>query len=145
MFRAVLVKSGRVAVTDVVPGHQVAVVAKVIDHFGFAALSILSFVLFMDKYLPERPNYFYIFFAVYSLIVAYLMISNVKYRTVKNINSKHSLLALFILASIIGSSILFPKEAIPAITIFYLISPILFAIFSKKKKRETETDEVVDK
>ncbi len=98
-----------------------------------AALSIISFVLFMDKYIPTRPNFFYVIFAVFSLIIAYLMISNIKFRTVKNIDSKHSLIALFILASIISSAILFPKEAIPAITLSYLLSPIFFVIFSKKK------------
>jgi CDP-diacylglycerol--serine O-phosphatidyltransferase len=107
-----------------------------------AALAILSIVLFSEKYLSTKPNYFHVFFAVYSLIVAYLMISNVKYRTVKKINSKHSLLALFILASIIASAILFPNEAIPTITSLYLISPVLFAIFSKRS--ENVSDELED-
>jgi len=107
-----------------------------------AALAILSVVLFSEKYLPSsKPVYFYLIFALYSLIVAYLMISNVKYRTVKKINAKHSLIALFILASIIASAILFPKEAIPAITLFYLTSPILYAIFSKKKDSDDNTVE----
>ncbi len=107
-----------------------------------AALSILSFVLFTDEYIKTKPNYFFIIFAIYSLIIAYLMISNVKYRTVKKINSKHSLVALFILASIIGSAIIFPKVTIPAMTFLYLTSPILFAIFSKKniKKEDVELE-----
>ena len=109
-----------------------------------AALSILSVVIFMDKYIPNRPDLFYPIFALYSLIVSYLMISTVKYRTLKKIDAKHSHKALFIIASIIAMAILFPKETIPLITSLYLISPALFAIFSKKKKgdSDTESDEI---
>lgn len=106
-----------------------------------AALTICSVVLIFKDPLTDKLNI--IGFAVYVIIIAFLMISNVKYRTVKKIKSKHALIVLFLLAIVVALFINFPSYTIPAISFLYLISPIFFHIGRKfKKEKETVTVDV---
>ncbi len=103
-----------------------------------AALAIISIVLIIEDPLTDEKQA--LFFAVYVIIVAFLMISNIKYRTLKRINPKYSLLTLFILAAIIALSIKYPSYTIPLLTFMYVISPLIFFVskrFKKSKKKET--------
>ena len=98
------------------------------------ALSICSTVLLIEKPLVNQPEI--IAFSIYVILIAFLMISSIKYRTMKKIKSKNNLLILLFLAVIIAFVINFPKYAIPVITFLYLISPIFFYIFYKIKKNK---------
>jgi len=108
-----------------------------------AALSVLSVRLLF----PVQPGNQWetIAFAVYCILIAIMMISNVKYRTMKRINPRHSLPVLFILAFIVALTILYPKTTIPLITSLYLVSPLFFWISGKFRKNaklpETESSE----
>ncbi len=103
-----------------------------------AALSVLSVRLLF----PVQPGNQWetIFFAAYCILIAVLMISNVKYRTMKRINPRHSLPVLFILAIIVALTILYPTTTIPSITGLYLISPLIFVISGKFKKNVKQPD-----
>ncbi|MCP4152531.1 MAG: CDP-diacylglycerol--serine O-phosphatidyltransferase [bacterium] len=96
------------------------------------ALSIASLVLIIQKPLVETLHIFA--FSLYVILVAFLMISTVKYRTMKRIKSKNNLLILFFLAIIIASGIIFPNYTIPTVSLAYLISPIFFYSWEKIRK-----------
>lgn len=97
-----------------------------------AALSIASVVLIRQEKLVEKHDV--LLFSVYVVLVAILMISNVKYRTMKRINSKYNLLILLLLALLIALLINFPNYTIPAVTFIYLLSPLFFFVVEKFKK-----------
>lgn len=97
-----------------------------------AALSILSVVLICKEPIQEQS--YLILFSLYIILIAFLMVSNVRYRTMKKINSKHNLLILFIVAILVALAIMYPSYTIPILTFIYIISPIFFYI-SKKLKR----------
>lgn len=97
-----------------------------------SALSICSVVLIFKDPLNDKLNI--IGFAVYVILISYLMISNVKYRTMKKIKSKYGLIILFFLAIIVAFLINFPVYTIPVVTFFYVVSPLYFYIGSKIKK-----------
>jgi CDP-diacylglycerol--serine O-phosphatidyltransferase len=97
-----------------------------------AALSICSVVLLFKDPLINKLNI--IGFAIYVILIALLMISNIKYRTLKKIRPKSSLPILFFLAIIIAFLINFPSHTIPLVTFLYLISPLFFYIARKIKK-----------
>jgi len=98
------------------------------------ALSICSFILIVKE--PLKTSTEILVFSAYVLIISFLMISNVKYRTMKRIDSKHNLLILFLLAIVVASVINFPTYALPAITFIYLSSPLYFYILAGRKKRK---------
>ena len=98
------------------------------------ALSICSVVLIFREPLKDKLNI--IGFAVFVILIAFLMISNVKYRTLKKISSRHNLIILFILAIGVALAIMFPSFTIPAATFFYIISPLYFYFIKKIKKRK---------
>lgn len=98
------------------------------------ALAIGSMVLLRER-LVEK--YDIILFSIYAVLVAFLMISNIKYRTMKRLNSKNNLVVLFSLATGIALMISFPHYTIPAMSFLYLISPIFFSLFDKLKGKET--------
>ena len=106
-----------------------------------AALSICSVVLlFKDPLVDKIDTYG---FALYIILISFLMISNVKYRTVKKIKSKYALIILFFLAIIVAFFVNFPSYTIPAVSFLYLISPLFFYIGGKLKKgKENITFEV---
>ena len=81
------------------------------------------------------------YFAGFVVIISVLMISNVKYRTIKKIKSKHSLLLLFFIGVIISLAINYKFIMIPALAALYLISPLIVYIFSKFKRKTTESPE----
>jgi CDP-diacylglycerol--serine O-phosphatidyltransferase len=107
------------------------------------ALSIGSVVLLFENPLVEK--YDITLFAIFVILVSILMISNIKYRTMKRLSSKNNLVILFSLGVIIALLINFPTYTIPSISLLYLTSPIFFFCIDKFKKKkppvviETET------
>jgi CDP-diacylglycerol--serine O-phosphatidyltransferase len=102
-----------------------------------AALSMGSMVLLREKL---TGTYDVILFSVYAILVAFLMISNIKYRTMKRINSKNNLVVLFSLAIAIALLINFPYYTIPMVSFLYLISPIFSSFLDKlSAKQASET------
>ena len=73
-------------------------------------------------------------FSLYVILISLLMISNIKYRTIKKIVLKNSLKTLFLLALIVGCLIIFPDTTIPILTFSYMLSPLFFFLFSRKPK-----------
>lgn len=98
------------------------------------ALAIGSMVLLREKLVE---TYDIILFSIYAVLVAFLMISNIKYRTMKRLNSKNNLVVLFSLAIGIALLINFPYYTIPVMSFVYLASPIFFSVFDKLKGKET--------
>ncbi len=96
------------------------------------ALSICSVVLIFKNRLVNTEAIF--IFGGFVMLVAFLMISTIKYRAMKKINSKYNLLILLILAIVVAFTINFPSYTIPVITLIYLISPLFFFIYFKIKK-----------
>jgi CDP-diacylglycerol--serine O-phosphatidyltransferase len=96
------------------------------------ALAIVSAVLIVGRPLETQSEM--LAFTFYVALIAFLMISSVKYRTLKRIKSKNNLFILLILAVIIAFSINFPRYAIPFVTFLYTTSPIFFYIHNKVKK-----------
>lgn len=99
-----------------------------------AALAICSIVLLFKDPLVDKINVYS--FAFYIILISFLMISNVKYRTVKKIKSKHALIILFFLAIVVAFFINFPSYTIPVVSFLYLISPLFFYIGGRIKKRK---------
>lgn len=97
-----------------------------------AALSIASVVLIRQEKLMQK--YDVILFSIYVVLVAILMISNIKYRTMKRINSRNNLIILLFLAILIALLINFPNYTIPSVTFIYLLSPLFFFIMEKFRK-----------
>lgn len=103
-----------------------------------AALSVLSVVLIVET--PLQQNNHALWFAAYVLVIAFLMVSNIKYRTLKRLKPRYNILALFFLAAIMALSIKYPSYTIPTLTMIYVISPLFFLIsgrFKKKRKKAT--------
>lgn len=98
------------------------------------ALSIGSVVLLL-KDPPSAPHHI-IAFSIFVILIAFLMVSNVRYRTMKKIKSKNNLLILLLLAAMIAFTVNFPTYTIPALTFLYLISPIFFYITGKLGKNK---------
>ncbi len=103
-----------------------------------AALSISSFVLIFEKSLDNK--FVILIFSVFSIVVSYLMISNIKYKTIKNLKLKNSLFLLLLIAFVISLVIIFPVYTIPFISIIFLFNPVIFPLINrlitkKKKKR----------
>jgi phosphatidylserine synthase len=98
------------------------------------ALSIGSVVLIFEKPLVEK--YDIILFSIFVILIAILMISNIKYRTMKRISSKSNLVILFSLGVIIALLINFPTYTIPSISFLYLTSPLFFFFMDKLKKKK---------
>ena len=99
-----------------------------------AALAIASAVLLFQKPLENRVEI--IAFSIYVILIAFLMISSIKYRTMKKLKSKNNLLILLFLAVAIAFAINFPRYAIPVITFLYIISPIFFYFYYKLRKHK---------
>ena len=102
----------------------------------FATLSICSFVLIFED--PPESKLDIIIFSLFVIIIAFLMISNIKYRTLKKIGSKNDLLVLFAFAIGVAFLIMYPSYTIPVISFFYLASPILFYVSGKIRKRKSK-------
>lgn len=100
-----------------------------------AALCIASVVLIRKEPLVEK--YDVILFSAYVILVAVLMISNVKYRTIKRFSSKNNLLILLFLAIGIALLINFPTYTIPSMSFLYLISPLPFYFIDKIRQKKS--------
>jgi CDP-diacylglycerol--serine O-phosphatidyltransferase len=96
------------------------------------ALAIVSAVLIVGRPLETHSEM--LAFSMYVALIAFLMISSVKYRTLKRIKSKNNLFILLFLAVIIALSINFPRYAVPFVTVLYMTSPIFFYILYRFKK-----------
>jgi len=110
------------------------------------ALAVCSVVLIFDDRPPPAGSVGLLLFSFYVLLVSLLMISNIKYRTVKNLAHRESLKTLFLLALVVSSLIIFPDSTIPLLTFSYMISPLLFFLFSRRspgaeKKAEPASEE----
>jgi CDP-diacylglycerol--serine O-phosphatidyltransferase len=97
------------------------------------ALSIGSVVLAFDGRQPLGQAGI-LLFSLYVLLVSLLMISNIRYRTIKNIAQKDSLKMLFLVALVVSCLIIFPDETIPLLTLLYMISPVFFLILSRRPR-----------
>lgn len=97
------------------------------------ALAICSVVLLFSGRPPQTRTGL-VLFSLYVLLVSLLMISNIKYRTVKKLVLKNSLRTLFFLALVVGCLIIFPDTTIPVLTFAYMLSPIFFYFFSRRRK-----------
>jgi CDP-diacylglycerol--serine O-phosphatidyltransferase len=106
------------------------------------ALSIASVVLIRPDKLISKQDV--ILFSIYVVLVAILMISNIKYKTMKRLNSKNNLLILLLLAMVIALFINFPTYTIPAITFLYLLSPLFFFVLEKFGKHKVPEMEGMD-
>ena len=106
------------------------------------AVTVLSIVLIFDR-PPVKPVHVMLF-AIYVLVVAFLMISNIHYRTMKRIQPRHSLLFLLILAGLIGFGSMYPRQTIPVLTVFYMFSPLIVRFYNRMEQRkmaqESETN-----
>lgn len=96
------------------------------------AACVLSVVLIFDQ-SPVKPLQV-AFFAIYILVVAFLMISNIRYRTMKRIQPRHSLIFLFILAGMVAFGSMYPRQTIPVLTVVYMFSPVLVRIYHRYEK-----------
>jgi CDP-diacylglycerol--serine O-phosphatidyltransferase len=96
------------------------------------ALAIVSAVLLVGRPLETQSEM--LAFSMYVALIAFLMISSIKYRTLKRIKSKNNLFILLFLAVIIALSINFPRYAVPFVTFLYMTSPIFFYILNKVKR-----------
>lgn len=84
-------------------------------------------------------------FAVYSVLISLLMISNIPYRTVKKLVFRNNLRQLFLMAACVAFLIMYPFYAIPVMTFIYLLSPLFFLVFGKKEKTQEKTAEAAEK
>lgn len=104
------------------------------------ALAVVSAVLIMGKTLdtprgkPLETQTEMLIFSIYVVLIAFLMISSIKYRTMKRLKSKYNVIILLFLAVIIALSINFPQYAIPFVTFLYIISPVFFYILNKVRR-----------
>ncbi len=98
-----------------------------------AALSVGSVVLLFKTPLSSVPDI--IAFSLFVVLTSFLMISNVKYRTMKRIDSKHTPMVLLFLGIMVAMFINFPAYTVPALALLYLISPVFFFIVDKLKRK----------
>lgn len=97
------------------------------------SLAVCSVVLLFDGQPPPPPNHVSVpIFTFYVLLVSLLMISNIRYRTVKKFVLKNSLKTLFLLALVIACLIIFPDTTIPLLTFAYVLSPLFFLAFNRR-------------
>jgi phosphatidylserine synthase len=105
-----------------------------------ASLAVCSVVLiFNDRHPFTKMGI--IGFSLYIILISLLMISNIKFKTVKKFAFKNSLKTLFLLALIVGCLISFPDPTIPILTFSYMLSPLFFFFFGKKHKNAEATPE----
>jgi CDP-diacylglycerol--serine O-phosphatidyltransferase len=96
------------------------------------ALSIASPVLIFGNPLKDLTHA--TIYIPYVILVSLLMVSTIKYKTMKRLRSQNNLLILLFLAIIIAFGINFPRYTIPAISLLYLISPLIFHLYGKIRK-----------
>ena len=97
------------------------------------ALAICSVVLLFDG-RPPQSRMGLVLFSLYVILVSLLMISNIKFRTVKKLGDRNSLRTLFFLALIVSCLIIFPDTTIPILTFAYMLSPVAFYLISRRPR-----------
>jgi len=112
-----------------------------------AALAVSSFVLIFEKRLENKLVI--LIFALFSIVVSYLMISNIKYKTIKKLKLKNSLFFLLLIAFVLSLVIIFPTYTIPFISMVFLFNPIIFPFIdkltTKKKKKKSKLKNITTK
>jgi CDP-diacylglycerol--serine O-phosphatidyltransferase len=103
-----------------------------------ASMAVCSIVLIFNQTRPQTKMGI-LLFSLFTILIALLMISNIKYRTTKKIVLKNSLKALFLLASTIACLVIFPDITIPILTFSYMLSPFFFYVISRSKKYSAPT------
>jgi CDP-diacylglycerol--serine O-phosphatidyltransferase len=98
-----------------------------------AALAVSSVVLLFTDQHPVTP-WGVALFSLFVLLVSLLMISNIRYKTVKKFVLKNSLRTLFLLALVVGCLIIFPDTTIPILTFAYVLSPLYLSLFSRRHR-----------
>ncbi len=107
------------------------------------ALSIGSVILVFRE--PIKTEIGVYMFSAFVIIISFLMISNVKFRTMKIVQSKNGLQILFFIATILAFMIIYPSKSVPILVVLYLMSPIYFSIMGKlkssKKRSRKKTED----
>lgn len=98
------------------------------------ALAISSAVLLFRE--PLQTTTERLIFSFYVLLISVLMVSTVKYRTMKNIRSKKTVLILLGFAVIVSFAITYPRFTIPYLAFGYIISPVFFYVYGKFRKNK---------
>ena len=121
-----VIKEADVVPTDIFIGLPIPI----------GSISIASVVLYFGK--PIVTPQWMVVFSLFAIMISFLMISNVKYKTFKKINSKIGLKLLFLFAITIALLIMFPEKTLPLIAIIYCTSPLILffmKLFKKKTKK----------
>lgn len=103
------------------------------------AISIASIILYFKE--PITSPLWIMLFSLFVILISFLMISNVRYKTLKKVNSKVGLKLLFLFAITIALLIMYPEKILPLISIIYCTSPIpvlIMGLIKKKIKRSRE-------
>lgn len=98
-----------------------------------ASMAVCSIVLVFGDRPPQTKTGIFIF-SLYLILISLLMISNIKYKTIKKIVFKNSLKPLFLIAMIIACLVMFPDITIPILTFAYMLSPLFSYIFFRKHR-----------
>lgn len=97
------------------------------------SLAVCSLVLLHDG-RPLPGGLGTLLFAFYVAAVSLLMISNIRYRTVKMFVVKDNLRMLFLLALIVACLVIFPDTTVPLLTFAYMLSPLFFLAFGRRRR-----------
>jgi CDP-diacylglycerol--serine O-phosphatidyltransferase len=95
------------------------------------ALSVASPIMLVRSALTDTWDM--VLFMLYVLLISLLMISNIKYRNLKHVDSKYNLPILLGVAILLSLLVLFPKVTLPAMVVVYITSPFFFWLFMPKK------------
>ncbi|MEI6614134.1 MAG: hypothetical protein WCL37_04490, partial [Chrysiogenales bacterium] len=98
-----------------------------------ASMAVCSIVLLFSATQPQTKMGI-LLFSLFIILISLLMISNIKYKTIKKIVLRNSLRTLFLLASIIACLVIFPDITIPILSFSYMLSPLFFYIFFRKQR-----------
>lgn len=104
-----------------------------------ASLSVVSSYFLLRGHLTSRRIIYYL--SAFVIVLAFLMVSNLQYRTVKKFNSRFNLLILFITGILIALTIMYRFIMIPILCGLYLVSPLIFLAGRKFKKTPVPEEE----
>jgi len=102
------------------------------------ALSVSCPILLKRGVLTSSSDM--IIFVAYVLLISLLMISNIKYRTLKNVDSKYNLPILLGVSILLSMLILFPTITLPTVVFFYITGPFFFWLFLPKTKTDIDAE-----
>ncbi len=97
------------------------------------AISVASVVLYFKG--PVTEPVWIMIFSFYVIVISFLMISNVKYKTLKKANSKIGLKILFFFAISVALLIMYPERVLPLISFLYITSPVVLLVAKLLKKK----------